>query len=389
MRGLFRSWSFLAVFGVLTVLSLVSVLVLRPFGLPGWLSWAAGANGVHRSPGAPLLPDFSVAAGDRRLRVVLPPGTDAGQYRVDAVSETNAGEPGSCLVAETGSPSGPGCSIEGLRDGINYLVSLRQVGAPAGAPVRMRHATPIPAVLSSPDVVAWYDAADYGSVRPDQRGPARIGSRVVVLRDKSSRHADASQSETAVMPVLGLLNGKPALRLDGQSRLAADERGLPHGGDASTVIAVVAQDDPAPVKSCFRTVVAWGLGRNNQARILEKGCTTELVFAETFGTWSSQKPTASLATGRATVMVAQYDKAGTSLWLDHHLSYSWQARDGQAMNTPAGDGLFLGGAAWNAALGWTGRIGEVIIVARALTAQERQAVELYLGAKWQVLMAPS
>jgi hypothetical protein len=374
---------------MLTSVLVTAVLVLHLFALPGWIPGvSASASGSSRSTGAPALPDLSIVAGDGELTVSLPPGTDPGQYRVDAVSETNAADPGSCLVAAGGSPSGPGCSVHGLRNGLSYLVTLGRADDPAGAPVRMKHATPLPRVLLGSGIVAWYDAADYTSVRPDQHGPARVGSRVAFLRDKSSRHADATQPDQGAMPVMGQLGANPALKLSSTNYLVADERGLPQGGHAATVIAVAALDDPVPADSCFRTVLAWGVGQPNQARLLEKGCHNDLAYAETFGSWPVQQPTTSWPTGRATVVSAQFDRKGTSIWVNHRLSNTWVSPPNMTPNTVAGEGLILGAVTWSSQDGWVGRIGEVVIFDRALTPAERQATELYLAAKWQVQLAP-
>jgi hypothetical protein len=56
------------------------------------------------------------------------------------------------------------------------------------------------------------------------------------------------------------------------------------------------------------------------------------------------------------------------------------------MNTAIGGVVSLGGAAWDAPGSWRGRIGEIVVFDRVLTATELRAVEDYLGARWQVPM---
>ena len=89
------------------------------------------------------------------------------------------------------------------------------------------------------------------------------------------------------------------------------------------------------------------------------------------------------------VVSAVFEAGETSVWLDGAPSYRWSATPAQRMNTIPGGVVSVGGALWEKAAGWQGRIGEIYVFDRALTATELNAVEDYLGAKWQVTMSPS
>jgi hypothetical protein len=237
--------------------------------------------------------------------------------------------------------------------------------------------------------VVWLDAADYATIKSQHSGPARIGSRVVGLSDKSPRHLDAVQLDGTREPALGQLGRLPALIFDGNDMLRLDGRALPAGNRPSTVLAVAAQDDPSGEASCFRTLLSWGTSKRAQGRVLHKACQTTLAFAETYDTWPDQRPTKSWPTGRPVVMSAVFDSAGVSVRLDGAPSYRWDASPSDRMNTVAAQDAQVGGAVWAADNGgWMGRIGEVIIFDRLLTPPVLTAMEKYLTTKWQLAADP-
>ena len=165
-----------------------------------------------------------------------------------------------------------------------------------------------------------------------------------------------------------------------------DGRPFPSGNTPSTVFVVAAQDDPSPETACWHNLVSWGVNEIGQGRVLYKGCHTSLAFAETFGTWQDQHPTQTWPTGRAAVLSAVFDSAGVSLRLNGADSYRWDAPASQRMKTVAAESALLGGATWEPAAGWVGRIGEVVVFDRVLTLAELQTVEKYLATRWQVVI---
>jgi hypothetical protein len=251
----------------------------------------------------------------------------------------------------------------------------------------MVRAVPRPALLTSPDVTVWFDASDYATIKPNHKGPARVGSRVVILRDKSPHHFDAQQSDTAPEPTIGQLGTLPALLLDGDDVMFADGRSFPAGDKPSTVLVVAAQDDGSPDVTCFHNLLSWGVARVGGARILHKGCKTPLAFAETWGTHVFQNPTQGWPTGQAALVSAVFDDTETSLRLDGTLSYTWKAKRDQRMDTDVGS-FGLGGASWDAKGGWIGRIGEIVVFNRLLSVEELRSVERYLAVKWHLLLGP-
>lgn len=376
--------------GVLTTVATATFLVVRPVSLPQWLpgapsarlGTAAGGAGSGRS----VPQTFLVTAGDGKITVTWPSVDGVDRYRVDAVNEVDTPESSPCRPIQTDASAGSGCVIAGLRNGAPYLVTVRPADeSDTSVPARLVRAVPRPAILASRNAVVWLDAADYATVKSQHNGPARIGSRVVGLSDKSPRHLDAVQLDSTREPALGQLGRLPALLFDGNDMLRLDGRALPAGNRPATVLVVAAQDDPSGTTSCFRSVLSWGTSKRAQARVMHKGCQTTLAFAETYDTWDVQQPTKSWPTGRAAVLTAVYDSAGVTVRLDGALSYRWDAVPSDRTNTVAAQDGQVGAAAWEADnAGWVGRIGEVVIFDRLLTPPELTTMEKYLATKWQL-----
>jgi hypothetical protein len=388
-----EGWLLIALGAIISVAT-TAFLVIRPVplpsGLPGRPALKAGILAAGASDGQAAGPSpgpvFSVSPGDREITVTWRSTGAIELYRAAAVAE--AGDPSAVPCRSTASPSAVlmRCVASGLRNGVSYLVSVFSAQNRDSVPVRTFRAVPRPAVLTSASVVAWFDAGDYATIRPNPQEPAAIGSRVLAIRDKSPHHHDANQEETERQPTIGQLGRLPALALDGNDVLTVAESGFPAADSPSTVLAVAAQDDPAPDTTCFRNLLSWGSDKVGRARIIHKGCGTPLAFAETYGTWVDQAPTLTWPTGRPTVVSAVFEAGRSTLRLDGALSYRWSGPRTQRMNTATGGVVSLGGAAWDAPGSWRGRIGEIVVFDRVLTATELRAVEDYLGARWQVPM---
>lgn len=384
MRPTTERW-FLVGLGMLTTVAATTFLVVRPMPWPAWLLGASEAATPLAVRDSGLPQTFLVTPGDGRITIVWPSGDRADRYQVEAVDEADNPVAQPCLPAVTSTSVSSMCVISNVRNGGAYVVTVRPAkDADTATPPRLVRVVPRPAILAAPSTVAWFDASDYDYVEPDHPGSIRIGSRVVRLRDKSSHHFDASQPDPARQPTFGQLGRLPALDLDGDDVLIADGRSFPSGGRPSTVVAVAAQDDPAPESTCFRNLLAWGTAELAQARVLHKGCRTSRAFAETWGTFAGQEPTQPWPIGRPAVVSAVFDASATSVRLNGAAFYRWEAPATQRMNTVLSDGAQIGGASWDLSAGWLGRIGEVVVFDRVLTAAELTAVEGYLSTKWQV-----
>jgi hypothetical protein len=381
----------LATVGSVTTVLTVSLLVLAPNQLPSWVPGiprsTADSLVVARSLDDAAQP-FTVTPGDGQLTVTWPPGTAWNRYRAEAVDERFTMPAAACRPVDRGPAVAPTCVLTGLTDGSAYLVSMLAADPEQTVvPTRTVRATPRPDLLASNSVVLWLDPSDLSTVRADRPGPATLGSRVMQVRDKSSHHADATQPDNGFEPTVGQLGPLPALLLNGAQVLGVSASGLPLGDAPSTVVAVAAQDDTSPDRStCFHNLLAWGAGRTAQARIIEKGCYTSMALAETFGTSGNQPATQAWPTGKAVVLSAVFDAAGTSVRMDATTSYRWSAPANLKMNTVNDSGMTLGGVVWDPHGGWDGRIGDVVIFDRVLTSKELLSVEKYLAAKWELLL---
>lgn len=382
-------WPLIAL-GAIVSVATTALLVIRPLPLPSWLPGAPEARAGAPVDTPAALPDsrppFSVTAGDGEIAVTWTTGA-AVFYRAVAVAEV--GDPAElpCRAAAAPSAGSARCVVTGVRNGLSYLVSVFPVDdGDSAAPLGTFRAVPRPALLTSADVVAWFDAGDYTGVEPDPQGPAAIGSKVLTLRDKSVHHHDATQQEAKRQPAVGQLGRLPALALDGDDVLTTDSRRFPAGDSPSTVVVVAANDDPAPDATCIHNLLGWGSDAVGRARIVHKGCGTALAFADTYGTWDVQQPTLPWSTGRPMVVTASFGAKGVAMRIDGALSYRWTPPAQQRTDTSTDGVVGLGGVAWAPDGGWQGRIGEILVFDRLLDATELNEVEDYLGARWQVTL---
>jgi hypothetical protein len=383
----------LAAIGTLATIVSMAFLLIRPVPLPDWLPGAQPPGWAVVSAGDPLrhglARPFIVTPGDGQITVSWPSGEGLGPFRADAVAEDEAPTVFPCRQVSSSSADTSTCVVSGLHNGTSYLVSVHPAdGADGSVPTRMARAVPRPALMASPAAVAWLDASDYDTIKPDQNETARIGSKVAALNDKSPHHYEARQPEAAREPTLGQLGKQPALLLDGEDVLSMDDSGFPAGNTPSTVLVVAAQDDPSGDVTCFHNLLSWGTDGFGQARILHKGCGTSLAYAETWGTYIDQRPTKSWPVGQAALVTADFDETGTSVRLNGAFSYRWQAPASRRMNTINHGGVSIGGVLWDARGGWVGRIGEIIVFNRVLTPDEQKSMEQYLASKWQLKLDP-
>jgi hypothetical protein len=374
-----ESW-LLVVLAVIAGLVSSALVAIRP------VLTSQGSGG-----GAAFPKSMIITPGDGMLTVSWASSDDGtARYWADAVIEGDVTPAQMCQPVNAVSPGTATCILTRLTNGFRYLVSLRDPrDSPLAAPLLTVRGIPRPAILKSADIASWLDASDLGAIQAARPGPARVGSTVVALRDKSPHHQDAVQPEAVREPVVGQLSNLPALLMNGEDYLGLADTAFPLGRQPATVLAVAAQDDPAPESKCWHNLLSWGVTQTGKARIVYKGCYTSLAFAETFGTADKQKPTKGWPVGEAAVLTAVFDGAGTSVRLNGAFSYRWVALPGQQMNTAGQAGVMLGAAPFNLEAGWVGRIGEVIVIDRLLRPEEVRSVERYLAGKWNLKLAPS
>jgi hypothetical protein len=374
---------------VITTLVVTGALFLVPLpGLPGshpGVEATAGTAGT----GSVASHSLVVVPGDRQLYVSWALDSGGTVSHADVLAEAGGGTV-PCMPQMSAPSLVASCLVTGLVNGASYLVSLhRGATGTVSLPLRTIRAVPRPKVLGSPDVAVWLDASDYRSVSTANGGRPVLGSAVSALRDRSTHGRTAVQADPARRPVLDQLGMLPALRFDGADSLLLAPQGFPDR--ASTVLVVASEDDARPDVTCFRHVLAWGAPAAGQARILNKGCRTPLIFADTFNTSPLQVPTLDWPVGQPAVVSAVFATDGTSVRVDGSTSYRWKAPPAVrhvAGPVRPGDSVVVGAAPWDMQAGWNGRIGELLVFDRALTPVELASVESYLLAKWRVTSKP-
>lgn len=367
--------------GVLTGLTAFLALYLfwpsaRPdLGALGGSSAAgvqAQSSGGSSSGPAPV-GNLGAVAGDGAATIswTAPTGVQAVQYTVQAIPENTALPVVQCATAALS------CALGGMTDGATYTV---EVGAKDAAgltgPVTQAQVTPYPAVLGSGATALWLNADDV---------PGAIGVPVSQWPDESGQHNGATQSVRAAEPVLAALGSHHALEFSGTQNLGLDGGRLPSGTVGSEVFAVVELQDPGAATSCFEHVIAWGAPQTGAARMIYKGCGTQLAYADTFNTYPLMQPAVNWPQGRPSLVAAAFTPSGVTVRMDGSADYTWPRPSDTPGSTGSQKAAMVGGAPWWVTRnGWKGLIGEVIVLSGQVSAGDEQAVEKYLIRKWDV-----
>lgn len=219
--------------------------------------------------------------------------------------------------------------------------------------------------LSIPDLAAWYDAADTGSI-------TAVSNAVSQWNDKSGNARHGTQGTATFRPSTGVVtvNGLNAVNFDGGDdfiNLPSGLHTLPNG--ANTVFTVYQSTNSGDATQRIWT------GTSGTDRWALQLTTTQLAF---FNRNDTLNALTLNATRDTTTRCAITRRDGTSMQL---------RRDGGAgtssalaLNTTL-TSLTLSGNN-TSGVRYSGRMCEVLMWARGLTTAEMNQVGLYLSAKW-------
>jgi len=336
-------------------------------------SGAGDAGGAEVGMVRVLAPGLSVVAGDGSARVswTALAGVRGPRYVVAAVPDNTALPQSGCVTTALS------CRIGGLADGVTYTVRL-DAGDAAGAvaPPAWAEVTPYPAVLASAASALWLNADDI---------PAAAGTPVSFWPDGSGQGNNARQPQAGNQPVLSALGSHKAVRFSGSQNLLLDGDRLPSGATPSVIFAVAQLDDPRAAADCFDHILAWGTNQTGEGRMIYKGCSTTLAYAETFNTYPLMHPRYAWPRGKPVLVTAEISGSGVSVWMDGSLDYSWRNPPGVVTDTRPQETAMVGGAPWwGDSYGWAGLIGEIVVLSGNVSAGSVRAVDEYLLRKWGI-----
>jgi hypothetical protein len=303
-------------------------------------------------------------------------GESPAQLRTTIVG-SDGSHPGSSCT-----PTATGCTISGLANGVEYTVTVSSGPGAKASDRQTVRGIPYPAILTARTTRLWFDAADPGSLLT--AGPATTGATVRHILDRSPAGADAGPVDGYLPPTIAAINGHAALKFGSQAGLAFPAASLPTGSAPSTVYVVASMDSATPQTDCFAHLLLWGTQVRNGHRALIKGCGTSLAFADTFDTWREAGPTLSWRSGQTQVMRGDFTAGTLAVWMGGASSYVWSQPSGSQMATGTRADGMLGSSPWGTGGGWTGRIGEVIVLSAIPSATENTAIMQYLQRKWGV-----
>jgi len=220
-------------------------------------------------------------------------------------------------------------------------------------------------------------------LKADAGVTAGAGGAVTAWADQSGHGNDASQLDTASAPVLvnGAVNGKPALRFDGEIRYLdiASSAGTALAGDLTT-FAVVKVSDFAT----FRGIWAKTIGNRAEPNdyYLASGTGLATLYRANTGTAAAQGVVSTVAVPAGAFAVVGFDVAGPTV--THYLN-AQADRSGNVTLTPEdGGGPLRIGARDDLATQLKGDLAELLIYDQALSAADRTTVLNYLGAKYGI-----
>jgi hypothetical protein len=336
-------------------------------------SSAGDADGTEMGMVRVQGPGLSVVAGDGSARAswTALAGVRAPRYVVSAVPDNMALPQSGCATAALS------CVIGGLTDGVTYTVRLEAADAAGAAtPSAWAEVTPYPAVLASRASALWLDADGI---------PAAAGTPVSFWPDGSGQDNNATQAQPSNQPVLSTLGSHKAVRFSGSQNLLLDGDRLPSGSTPSVIFAVAQLDDPRAATDCYEHLLAWGTAGTGEARMIDKGCSTTLAYAETYNTWPLMHPRYAWPRDQPVLVTAEISGSGISVRMDGSPDYSWRNSPGVVTDTRPQKTAMVGGALWwGDSDGWVGRIGEIVVLSGNVSAQSVRAVDEYLLRKWGI-----
>jgi hypothetical protein len=223
-------------------------------------------------------------------------------------------------------------------------------------------------------LAAWYDATVASSV-------TLTGGFVSQWSDLSGGGLHLTQATEANRPETGTLGGKTAIDFDGSNDLLVNA-GVPSGWTSGSVFIAFSQDTTVASQMLLTLNVP---SANNRMSLLWSN--TGEFRSQSVNSTGTQtgRSGGSAATGTPRVFAYTFDDATTAA-----LRLSGSSLSGTTSTTGSSDaGLSVGCRLLSSALSLPldGKIGEVIIYSRVLTAAEITRVERYLARKFGVTLA--
>ncbi len=293
-------------------------------------------------------------------------GHDGNLYKRDVTNSTET-----TLSIDT-----PGITCDGLDlhydVGRNSLIFIFSEGGMHGVG---EYKNPIfqPNMVTSANVVAWYDAGDKSSLFRNSGCTLPVefdGDDVACIKDKSGSGNDMVQSSAANVPVYNLSN--TSVNFDGSNDYldAVSETNIPLGFSArSTFMSASADsfDNPG-----FNYVFSYGDSSVSEGSQHFGFDDTDCQYNNIYSSGGS-----CVSTATQFIFSSYYDGTNAALYLDGSLVDS---------NTPSWNTVSnlvrLGNQNRAVSEYWDGDISEVILYDADLSTADREKVEGYLACKW-------
>lgn len=236
----------------------------------------------------------------------------------------------------------------------------------AGDSYYLLDTSPLGYAVESLDLLAWHDASVYGT---DE-------TRVYSIADLSGRghHLDVPGGTGTVSIRQTGINGRPAFRFSGDALLKAAPFAAGEFTAPLTVFIVVQVNDSATTQTFFD-----GGDEGLRAGLFRSGGGASVPNGNRWGISQGQAQYIEAAASSAPVLLTATFNGGPGTVLQTAAGASTGAVDA-GTSWPKRHQL---GAAHNGANMFAGHIGEVIM-ARGVTAADKQAATRYLRAKWSV-----
>lgn len=230
----------------------------------------------------------------------------------------------------------------------------------------------------------WLDADAFDTIIKDG------SDKVSQWNDKSGNTNNAVQATGADQPtwIDNVVNNKPSLDFDGSTdmMLVSSFDGFMSGDDEISTVFVVFQHDVTSLD------YIWAFGKGTSDNPVYGGRITnsdkyEIVKRDDIGTVKSVLGTTTISTATTYIATQIIDVGG--LTADTHINGDADVIDGDIdVGTTTIDELGIGALPLAVPiLFWDGKISEIIIYNRTLSATEFAAIENYLSTKWGIVLS--
>ena len=208
------------------------------------------------------------------------------------------------------------------------------------------------------------------------------------VNSQSTVQNNAIQATSANQPLYktGMINDLPALKFDGASDYFEAAYNSVLNPDKITIFAVARVSSVAT----YGTIVSSRNTPPNAGYMVYAAPNTpvdyEVWFGDGVASWGVAVPQSVIALDKAVILSSTNNGTSTSLYKNGTLVGSATAAMAKNTSKP----LRIGGGRNENLVPdffFNGYIGEIIIFSRVLTAEERKAVEGYLGKKWNIVVS--